>query len=259
MKIFFDSNVWRPIASPETFPNNDFIKEFIQIRQLIIDKKISPFIAKTAFTLEAIPKRNRQKILGEKEINIKSNEVSSDQNGVQSIIKFVGNCDVNFSNNPILKNHFIDAVNIGFKIIGLTRFGMVNNSEIDSITFQFSEEEFWNYMERVSIIVNKIEEKKAGKYHYDEIGRKYDHTFPSMGIKKAPLSESNAIAKAVAEWADGDSVASSIAIGCEYFCTLDKAKRAGKHSVFSLENLKWLHHEYGFETISPDELVKTLI
>ena len=37
-----------------------------------------------------------------------------------------------------------------------------------------------------------------------------------------------------AEWADGDSVASHIAVNGDYFCTNDSAKKAGSNSVLSI-------------------------
>ncbi|GAI59278.1 unnamed protein product, partial [marine sediment metagenome] len=66
------------------------------------------------------------------------------------------------------------------------------------------------------------------------------------------------IAKAAAEWADGDSVAISIALGCDYFCTRDQAKGAGSKSVLSQENLEWLKADYGFKTITPEELANLI-
>ena len=78
------------------------------------------------------------------------------------------------------------------------------------------------------------------------------------GLKSAPEADRNKIAKAAAEWADGDSVAISIALGCDYFCTRDQAKGAGSKSILSQVNLTWLKNDYGFETILPEDLAKLI-
>jgi hypothetical protein len=86
-----------------------------------------------------------------------------------------------------------------------------------------------------------------------KIGLRYD---PNVfnGIGKAPNLENTNIAKAVAEWADGDTVACAVAIGSDFICTNDKAKSAGNNSVFSRQNIDILRKEYGLEFIKPDEL-----
>lgn len=66
------------------------------------------------------------------------------------------------------------------------------------------------------------------------------------------------IATAVAEWADGDSVACHIAVGGDYFCTRDTAKKAGSKSIFSQTNLEWLKMDYDFHVISPEELAQKI-
>ena len=52
----------------------------------------------------------------------------------------------------------------------------------------------------------------------------------------------------LAEAVDGDAVATSIGLGCDYFCTRDEAKSAGAKSVLSKANLSWLQSDYGFKT-----------
>jgi len=74
----------------------------------------------------------------------------------------------------------------------------------------------------------------------------------------APNHEEGNIAKAIAEWADGDSVAAHIAIDGNYFCTRDTAKKAGDKSIFSINNLKWLEECYDFEIITPEELAQKI-
>ena len=253
MKVFFDSNVWRLIVTPSIFKNEKSIGSFKIIRQAIVDKKIQPFISKTTFTLEAIKKTDRKNILGNKKLKIITNVSSQDGNKITTGFTIGGNKIIDFSNNPILKRHYEDAYTLGFKVVGLARIGMLNNDDIENMTYKFEDHDFHLYMEKAGEIVRRIEEAGAGKSHLDKIGQKYHHlTFE--GIKIAPESEKMNIDKATAEWADGDSVASSIALGCDYFCTRDVAKGAGNLSVFSMQNLRWLSEDYNFNSIAPEDL-----
>lgn len=258
MKVFFDSNVWRIIVTPDVFKNEKSIESFKSIRKAIIDKKIQPFISKTTFTLEAIKKVDRKNILGDRKLKVTTNESIQDGNKITTKFTLGGDKTINFSNNPVLKKHYEDAFELGFKIVGLARIGMLNNDEIDNMTYKFEDTDFHAYMEKAGEIVRRIEDAGAGKAHLDKIGKKYHHlTFE--GIKKAPETEKGNIDKATAEWADGDSVASSIALGCDFFCTRDVAKGAGNLSVFSKTNLKWLSEEYNFDIILPEDLATKLI
>jgi hypothetical protein len=55
--------------------------------------------------------------------------------------------------------------------------------------------------------------------------------------------------RAVAEWADGDSVAAHYGYGNDLFCTQDRAARAGRRSVMHPAQRSWLHRVYGVEFV----------
>jgi hypothetical protein len=57
------------------------------------------------------------------------------------------------------------------------------------------------------------------------------------------------VARAVAEWADGDSVAAHYGYGNDLFCTQDRAARAGRRSVMHPAQRSWLHRVYGVEFV----------
>jgi len=62
------------------------------------------------------------------------------------------------------------------------------------------------------------------------------------------------VARAVAEWADGDSVAAHYGYGNDLFCTQDRAARAGRDSVMHPAQRSWLQRVYGVEFVSIAEL-----
>lgn len=49
-------------------------------------------------------------------------------------------------------------------------------------------------------------------------------------------------------------MACHIALGGDYFCTRDSAQKAGSNSILGKENLEWLEEQFGFVSITPEEL-----
>jgi hypothetical protein len=70
------------------------------------------------------------------------------------------------------------------------------------------------------------------------------------GLDRANEIEEREIARAIAEWADGDTLAAHISYEIDYLCTNDKA--AARSSIFNATEREWLTATYGarFATIS---------
>jgi hypothetical protein len=66
------------------------------------------------------------------------------------------------------------------------------------------------------------------------------------------------VARAIAEWADGESVAAHYGYANDLFCTQDRAARAGRFSVMHPAQRSWLHRVYGVEFVSIAELAARL-
>ena len=257
MKIIFDSNVWRIIATPGRFPNEPSINEFQAIRKGIEVGKIDPYISETVFTIEAIKRTERKKVIGNKKAKFDTKEEVTDSGFIDMTFTMSPSKVLDFNNNPILKNHFDDAVNLGFKITRLPRISDFTNEEVEKVIFIQLGDDLIEYLDKVFEVGRKIETHGAGIFHIQQIGLKYDKIW-FKGIKIAPDHEKGNIAKAAAEWADGDSVAICIALNCDYYCTRDQAKGAGTQSVLSNQNLTWLKNDYGFEIISPEDLANKI-
>jgi hypothetical protein len=71
-------------------------------------------------------------------------------------------------------------------------------------------------------------------------------------------SEINKVARAIAEWADGDSIAAHHAYAADLFCTEDRAKKAGRNSVMHPAHRAWLRRAYGVKLVSIAELAAVL-
>jgi len=260
MKIIFDSNVWQIVTIPDDFPTETSLPDFKKIHKAIIDKIIEPFLSETVFTIEAIRKVERQDFFSSTKPKIDIKETAN-KNGSISLGLTMGPNEedaIDFNNRPILKKYFDEAIKLGFNIARLPRIGGLVNPEVDAVRYKQEEKELAKYHDKVFEVGRKIEEKGAGMTQLKKIGEQYGNPLWMKGLKNAPESDRNKIAKAAAEWADGDSVAISIALECDYFCTRDQAKGAGSKSVLSQQNLAWLKSDYGFQTISPEDLANII-
>lgn len=257
MKVIFDSNVWQIISIPEDpqYANEPLLNDFIKIRQAIVDGRIEAYLSETIFTLEAIKKVERQDFFSSRKLKIDFRE-KVEGNTVNTGIAIGPEKGIDFSERPILKKYFDKAIEIGFRIISLPRIGGMVNEEIEDIRYKLENGEFSKYFDKACEVSDKIKSNGAGISQIEEIGKVYNHSNWMKGLKKAPQTKHKKIGKAVAEWADGDSVAICIGLECDYFCTRDQAKGAGNKSVLSCDNLEWLKRDYDFDTILPEELAK---
>ena len=80
--------------------------------------------------------------------------------------------------------------------------------------------------------------------------------FKALGA--APdIHETREVARAIAEWSDGDSIAAHYGYGNDIFCTGDKA-RPGRPSILDAANRAWLMTEFGVRFCTIRELASLL-
>ena len=252
MRITFDSNVWRIISSPENFPNEPSIEDFETIRKTIEDNRITPFLCETIFTLEAIQRKNRKQFFSEYRLKIDTSE-QVEGNEIKLSFSVGPDRTAHPGNNSYLEKHLADAIAIGFQLIKLPRIAGVVNPDIEEHFYKHIN--LGSYHDKVFSVAREIESKGAGIFHIKELGNRYNVHWMT-GIEQAPGHEEGNIAKAIAEWADGDSVACHIAVGGDYFCTRDTANRAGSGSILGQANVAWLKEEHNFQIISPEDLAQ---
>jgi hypothetical protein len=256
MRVTFDSNVWRKVASPDNFLKDPLSKDYFALKGFINNGLIKPFLSDTIFTLEAIKRKDRKQFF-----KIYKPKVSSEMIQKDGVVQVVGtiapNPELHPGNNDFLKEHLDDAIKMGFNIIGMPRFGSITNAEIERYYYTLKGKESEYYYEWIYKAGEHIRSLHAGEYWIEQIGLKYSKGW-FVGIGLAPDSENDNIATAIAEWADGDSVAAHIAIQGDCFCTLDSAKRAGENSIFSPANMLILENDYNFKKVTPTDLVKLI-
>jgi hypothetical protein len=255
MRVTFDSNVWRIVSSPETFPNEKSIIKFKAIRETIQHGEITPCLPEIIFTLEAIKKNKRQEFLARYVPNINISEKEDDSSNIRISLRIGPNINQHPGNNPYLSKHLRDALDLGFKIMRCPRTAGIKNPDIQDK--YYIDDKGPNRRERQKKFMEcleAIEKRGCGIKHIKDIGTSYNGHYWLDGIKKSTQNEWPKIAKAVDEWADGDSIAAHVAYKNEYFCTRDIGKSGGTNSILSEQNRDWLKSQYGIEFVTPEEL-----
>ena len=235
--VTFDSNVWRPVSSPNRFPKDRDFVSFEIIHKALQTGKIGGRLSETVFTLEAIECGARKSFF--------ENYPRTAHPG----------------NNPYLSSHWADALALGFRLMRCPRVQNVKNLDLNDEWFDStSTVDSLTRASRFGEVSRKIVAAGAGYAAVQQISARYSSvSVPWHFVLDAvPPSEINAFAKAVAEWADGDAVAAHISYGNHFFCTRDIGKSAGSSSVFSPSNRAWLERDYGIVFVKPEELVSQL-
>jgi hypothetical protein len=84
--------------------------------------------------------------------------------------------------------------------------------------------------------------------------------FTALGTAK-DIHETREVARAIAEWADADSVAAHYGYGNDIFCTFDTGKaeeRRGEPAILDSTNRAWLTKEFGIRFATLHDLADEL-
>lgn len=254
MKVMFDSNIWQNVVCPDDYTSDPQYDALCKIHQLIEEGKIEAYLSETMFTLENVRKADRKAKMGSMKPSFKTT-FTEIEGGVNIRMTMGPNHDdsVSLDDNPQLKKYALEAIKLGFRIVRLPRISMLQNSDLEDKLYKVPD--FQKFFEKGITISEEIEKRGAGIAQIkalvsSNLGRSINDK-----IMNAPNEDAKKIAKAIAEWADGDSVAISIGLDCDYFCTRDEAHGAGTTSVLGPANLAWLESTYGFKAIKPEQLI----
>ncbi len=253
VKITFDKNVYefvvdpnKPAKIPDAVRN-----EYKRIHELIIQKKITPFISEFLLTYEVLAKDIRQDILQNTE------PLLFQSDGERFTIS--SNPKLHPGNHPKDDLYLEKAIDLGFKILPGKRFGKLINPAIKSDWYYFLDEDYMETSQRFADIVKFIDSLGVGHHRYQEVSGIFSrpHLKPFENIKAYQGSKKK-LSEAISEWSDGDSVALHLAYGLDYFCTNDHAKNAGTKSVFSPAIQTILLDKFNFRKVIPGELVNLI-
>ena len=262
IRVTFDSNVWENLVAPNPKLTTIEAEVYEKVVRAIKCGEIEAFLSSGIFISEAIRRADRKAAIKahSDSIKLKWEEEEIDGREVRRMLSFGGDATLHPGNHNILKERLLEALDRGIKIIHMPRMaGMFNNEIAEHIyNKKLTKEEQVNFLNRCDTVLARLRQLKAGNYQQEQIGYRYNIQSWFIGLGQAPESENSKIAVALAESADGDAVAAHIGINADYFCTNDRAKKAGRNSVFSPQNVAVLKAEFGFNKVTPVELLARL-
>ena len=146
------------------------------------------------------------------------------------------------------------ALDVGMHILSAPRIGSVaiDDPNGDLYARDADEEALSMRLERYGSIATAIEARGLGFVHVSKVAGP-----ASLNRARAP-GDSGKVARAVAEWADGDSVAAHYGYANHLFCTEDRARKAGRNSVMHPAQRSWLRRVYGVNFVGIAELAALL-
>lgn len=246
MRVTFDSNVWQMAVTPSLASKTEFYADFVTVHDALRRKQIQGFISETVGTLEAIRKLGRKAYFSSIRPKVNVKVVNAAQG--QAVLKIdIGTThDQHPGLHRILEERLQLAIALGIRLMRAPRMAIpvpplmldlsVFADETDVTTVAARDNRWGDVMSTIeqrgvgSGLLRSLQEKAGGRV--DDI-------------------EEKAFARAVAEWADGDSVAAHVAYGNDVFCTEDQGKNTGGKSILDMQNREWLAatHNVKFATI----------
>ena len=226
MKLLLDTNVWRRVNT-----------DYIVLKNKLIQKDVEVFLSETVFTLESVQKESK--------------------NGNKGRLEFFQEISQNeFGLNPYLQNAINDTQDLNIKILRAPRIGMPFNVDLPKEIF-YRDRDVHDRMDRMGTIERDFPD--AGYEAFKKYIESLNISAPwQTHMDQISSSEERSFAKAIAEWADGDTVSACYGYNIDVLCTADRAQNAGTDSIFSEANTERLKDEYRLTIKTPDELTSML-
>jgi hypothetical protein len=156
------------------------------------------------------------------------------------------------------------ALALGMKFLGAPRTGMPRVEVLDTDPYvRETEEELTKRLDRYFELARVIEGKGLGSAQAKRLAQRLANAetmpapwFKALGAAR-DIHETRQVARAIAEWSDGDSIAAHYGYGNDFFCTGDEA-RPGHASILEAANRAWLMADFGVHFCTIRELAALL-
>jgi hypothetical protein len=257
LTVTFDTNTLNSVVLPKTAQRGTGASG-ATVRTAIQVGRIQGFFSETLITLEGIENKHRVEVLG------KTRPVSkTSSTGPRKITIAVGFQHVRNPLNSQFLARVQAAVALGMR--ALRAPARMGGHRLKGENWPFLEPagglpELLRCVDNVNEMATKIAKRGVGQAVAVELGVQFSKragvSEPELflqGLGRAQdKSECCKVAKAIAEWADGDSVAAHYGFGIDQFCSDDFAPP----SVLHRDNRKWLSEEFGIQFVTLAELAK---
>lgn len=261
IRVTFDTNTFDKAARPAVYAKDPDYPDFVILHDALKNGEIEGFISETAITLEGIGKDRRAIVFGNTQ-TISSMAQTAEDTFTITITP------VQPDRHPLHQKQaerFTEALRLGIRLLGAPRTGMPRAEE--KLYAVEDPATLGERLNRFFDLGRQIEARDLGSRRAETLAQRLLNGaapkgpwFTGLGAAK-DIHEKREVARAIAEWADADSVAAHYAYGNDYFCTADAAKGEGKRgdaAIFDANNRKWLTQEFGVQFITLQDLAQRL-
>ena len=263
MRVTFDTNTIEKAASPERCDRDPLHADYVKVHQAVVDGRIEGFFSETIITLEGIQKANRAAVLGSTTMT-QSEQITEHPETDETVVAttFTVSDPLRQPLHSQVAARIAAARALGMRLLKAPRLGGMNINDPNGTIFAAEADEaaldkrlrlYQSVLRQLDtrgvgfVLVKQLAIDFAQRAHVQE------PWFKSLNRANG-VAEERAVQRAVAEWADGDSIAAHIGYGIDYFCTGDEGKSSGAASVFDAASRAWLSATYGARFITMTDL-----
>jgi hypothetical protein len=257
MRVTFDTNVFDKVTRPAIYPKDADFQEMTIIHEALKQGRVKGFISDTTITLEGIGGDDRATVFGSTGPRSSTAQTSDDTFTITMKTEQPDRKPI----HPKQAERFVKAFRLGITLLGTPRVGMPRAEE----QFYATEDPaaLGERLDRFTSILTQIESRGLGSARAEKIAARFPRPamgpwFNALGAAK-DIHEKREVARAVAEWADADSIAAHYAYRNDFFCTLDAAKaetKRGEPAVFDADNRAWPTENFGVQFVTLAQLAE---
>lgn len=260
MRVTFDTNTLDRAARPKRFPKDPRQAEYVKVHDALAAGTITGYFSETLVTLEGIENKDRVEVLGSTRLESKMR--ATDENTITIDLS------VQQDRKPLppeFPRRIQAAQKLGMRALrGPARIGWVRVRDNDCKFFEPDESvlELSRRLDKANDVATAIGTRGLGYATAVRLGLQFSARDGVVGelwlqalLRAQDDAEGRKVQRAIAEWADADSIAAHVGYGIDLFCSEDKGKSTGgEPSVLDEPNRAWLTSTYGVKFVTLTEL-----
>lgn len=265
MRVTFDTNAIDKVTRPELFPKDPRQADFIKIHDALKAGSLKGYFGESIATLEGIKKKDRSSVMGSTRVKTEITDTFDGSGELESIkINMIPEQD----RHPIPVKHAARiqaALQIGMRALKTPRIGGFRIIDPDFYEPDSSETALSERLNKTMDAVKAIEDRGVGYTVVRSIAAEFArrdnviNEMPMQSLRRArDVHEEGRVSRAVAEWADADTIGAHIGYGIDLFCTGDEGKGAGSPSVLDAANRAWLTATFGVTFVTLSQLAAVI-
>jgi hypothetical protein len=264
IRVTFDSNTLDRAVRPERYPKDSHQPEYMKVRDALSAGGLKGYFSESLITLEGIENRHRVDVMGSTRLAMQELRPYTAEDGHEVIEVPVRMEQDRHELHPEHRARILAATKLKVHALrGPNRVGWIRVDDPDRIVFEHHEydDAFLKALERTTAVAKAIQDRGVGQELVFKLAASFaardsvTEPWPQSLLRVRNDDDRKSVQRAIAEWADGDSVASHIGFGIDRFCSDDKGKSTGgAPSILDPTHRAWLTATYGVKFFTLSEL-----